>query len=922
MAIHRHRPTVSTAGRALVLAIAAVLVAQPVATAAPAPAPPNDGSGGPAATLQVPSGEVATIETDDHGVSHIYADSAYALFYANGYVQARDRLFEMAVLRHVALGDSASFLGPGQLSSDLTVKRDLYTREELARQLREAPEDIQRSVQAYSDGVNRFIAEAQARDKMPSEFGLLGHAPEPWTPVDTAATVAYLIGFFGVAGGSELDTARTVGQLEETLGSEAAAYQALGDVNELEVDDSYTTIPEEDLTRDFGVDEDDLSASDPAVQEQLDLVDAAEAAEPWSRPADAGHDGAQAQASLDLRTYGGPAQELRMGPPAPSAEEGAEDGSDEVRSFGEVGDALPGFEWGSNALLVNGSKTSTGEPVMFGGPQTGYLKPSALYEIGLHGAGYDVTGVGVASAPGVVIGRTPDLAWSVTSGIDDQVDTVALELDPDDRHRYRWDGEWKRMDCREVTHRYQPTPATLATGAQPASRVLVQEVCRAGPKDQMPVVAWSPEHDVAFAQERTIWMEEADSAALWLRLGTVDTEDAFKETLRDFSFTFNFNLASPDGISYLHTGRVPVRDADLDPRLPRPAGSDNAWQGELVGDDLGTWAEDPSTGYYAQWNNAPVEGWTSGDNRHTWTGAHRVETLDRFVQGELEKDGAMSWSDTADVLEEAATHDPYARHLVPQVLGASTQVADDHPDVLGALQGWAADDYAWADADDDDRYDHEGHAVYDELARELTEHVLGDELDEETPTYQFEPQPRDHAADHGPLATPLILLEQALSGDTAHDWCDDVTTATDETCNDVVDAALRDTKADLAEDFGTSDVDAWHADEHTSEFVSLGAQSGEEIPMVNRGSWNQVVALGQGLDESKGVLPPGNSGLVTATDLAQGRERPNVGNQLPLYEDFAYKPLPITPDEVDQVTTSERSLLVPGLPAGPSASPG
>src|SRR5688572_12700683 len=53
----------------------------------------------------------ATIKTDEYGVSHIYADDAYTLFYANGYVQARDRLFQLDVLRHVGYGDSAMVAG-------------------------------------------------------------------------------------------------------------------------------------------------------------------------------------------------------------------------------------------------------------------------------------------------------------------------------------------------------------------------------------------------------------------------------------------------------------------------------------------------------------------------------------------------------------------------------------------------------------------------------------------------------------------------------------------------------------------------------------------------------------------------------------------------------------------------------------------
>lgn len=115
--------------------------------------------------------------------------------------------------------------------------------------------------------------------------------------------------------------------------------------------------------------------------------------------------------------------------------------------------ALSGFRWGSNALAVDGEHTETGEPMLFGGPQMGYFSPPVIHEIGLHGAGFDVAGIGVVGTPSVVIGRTPEFAWSVTSGYDDQVDTIAVELHPEDRHRYWWNGEWRRMETETVVHR-------------------------------------------------------------------------------------------------------------------------------------------------------------------------------------------------------------------------------------------------------------------------------------------------------------------------------------------------------------------------------------------------------------------------------------------------------------------------------------
>lgn len=65
-----------------------------------------------------------------------------------GNVQARDRLFQMDILRHFARRDRASVLGPSQLPSDVQVIRDLYSTQELERQYENAFDRFRRSCRA------------------------------------------------------------------------------------------------------------------------------------------------------------------------------------------------------------------------------------------------------------------------------------------------------------------------------------------------------------------------------------------------------------------------------------------------------------------------------------------------------------------------------------------------------------------------------------------------------------------------------------------------------------------------------------------------------------------------------------------------------------------------------------------------------
>jgi hypothetical protein len=116
----------------------------------------------------------------------------------------------------------------------------------------------------------------------------------------------------------------------------------------------------------------------------------------------------------------------------------------------------------------------------------------------------------------------------------------------------------------------------------------------------------------------------------------------------------------------------------------------------------------------------------------------------------------------------------------------------------------------------------------------------------------------------------------------------------------------------LTEQFGMSDPTLWRLPVRTTKFRNLSASKSEEIPMVDRGSMNFVVALDEGLSGSKIVNPPGNSGHFSVDEFAQlrasGDEPERLTDQLSLYKNFEYKPLPITREQVEQVA-EERDVL-------------
>lgn len=136
-------------------------------------------------SLQLPGLE-AQVEVlrDRWGVPHIYAQNTHDLFLAQGFVHAQDRLFQLELNRRTALGRLSELFGPLALDTDRAVRTFGFAR--LGRQdWADAAEDLRQAILAYTQGINAFLEHPSS--KLPIEFTLLNHRPEPWQPEHTAA---------------------------------------------------------------------------------------------------------------------------------------------------------------------------------------------------------------------------------------------------------------------------------------------------------------------------------------------------------------------------------------------------------------------------------------------------------------------------------------------------------------------------------------------------------------------------------------------------------------------------------------------------------------------------------------------------------------------------------------------------------------
>jgi len=123
-----------------------------------------------------------TVTCDAQGVPSIQASNLDDLLFAQGFITAQDRLWQMDALRRHASGQLAEILGPSMVEHD-RLQRTLQVSEAADRAIATLPADQLHQLQAYARGVNAFIA--QSSSHLPVEFHLLHYTPAPWTPRDT-----------------------------------------------------------------------------------------------------------------------------------------------------------------------------------------------------------------------------------------------------------------------------------------------------------------------------------------------------------------------------------------------------------------------------------------------------------------------------------------------------------------------------------------------------------------------------------------------------------------------------------------------------------------------------------------------------------------------------------------------------------------
>jgi penicillin amidase len=166
--------------------------------------------------LQGLKGENVEIVRDQWGIPHIYAENNHDLFFAQGFVQAQDRLWQLEINRRTANGTLSEVFGEIAIDTDRTARTFGFAR--LGHiDFDNAEDEVKEAILAFTDGVNAFLKNPKC--KLPVEFTLLRHKPDPWTPYDSCAFTRVMLWQLSHAWYGEIVRAKII----EKVGSERAA---------------------------------------------------------------------------------------------------------------------------------------------------------------------------------------------------------------------------------------------------------------------------------------------------------------------------------------------------------------------------------------------------------------------------------------------------------------------------------------------------------------------------------------------------------------------------------------------------------------------------------------------------------------------------------------------------------------------------
>ena len=770
---------------------------------------------------------------DDKGAWFVTGEETAPLrdvFEAVGYAVAVDRLWQAELYRRTGRGAMAEIFGPDFLAADMLTRTINRSDEEIETAFQNLKQEEKDVIEGYVAGFNRRIEDLEADPSLlPFEFKALGFSPAPWTCLDIMAWSANLLRYFD-------PEATNQHQIENMT-----LYLSLAEAFPADFRDMF-----EDLRW----------TNDP---EALTVIRSATE---------------KSASSVRAGTLGGSSKSLAaeidpsMLPDLKKAAQRIVDTRKQIEENLKKANAF--VKMGSYAWTVAGTKTASGNPIIYSGPQMGFSVPAICQEGSIQAGGLHISGMAVPGLPGLLIGRTPHHAWSMQVANAHTTDFY-IEFPSD-----------------VYFHRYETIRVAGAEDVVlPVYRSSHGPIVNPMPYDESEVGIFNP----PIAWKYSHWEVESAVVRAILGLARAQSMDEFGAALEFVPVSMHFCYADIDGnIAYWMSGRDPVRPAG-EWRLPQGFFSlQGVPQLEWDANVLKPRSTERNTplGFYGGWNNKNAPDIESGFNAANMQFGvfHRAHVVDEY----LSSHDNLTFGELRDLALNIATTDSFGlrggnpwQFASPYFTSAVAEAGEnsERQAALDLLSAW------------DGHFVDGGESEWVAGENLADAWVLMDAWIREVLSLAFEDELGDLYESESALVLFNVLLH-GLAGENSgivnrYDWFSNLSDpAAPQTAPDTIVAALDATLSNLGER-------PWRVgqrDEIILEHDLLGEV--HSLPYSSRSTFAHIVEFApEGPVRVESMFLLGESGTILMDDMGAPVFDDNFFSMAPIYDTFAHRAFPV-----------------------------
>jgi len=734
-------------------------------------------------TLTIPGLEnEVTCYYDEWGIPHIFAETDEDMLFTIGYVHARDRLFQLDMVRRLFTGKVAEILGEYALPSDIRMRNLCLERsasESWNLYLAENPDSsIVSGLNAYADGINYYIEHLSAHE-LPLEFRLLNYKPSSWLPHYSIAYGKYMALGLAHDGFREFIVALLATSFSDAEMLELFPLNnTVGIIPVLPNYGNYTSPPSSPDSVHSSTEVDEHSVPPEVINSIFQIL--------------ADKDRAN-QIVIDKNN------------------------GFTVEDYSTIFDTIIG----SNNWVIDGNVSTTGYPILANDMHLQLVMPSVWYEIQHASAesGINVYGFSFVGAPGVVAGHTKYASWGFTNVGADVTDYFYYKESSDGTQFLNgtvWQDYDVQFDMIPVKGSTDYNLSIKFTGHGPIISPDISSVVN--DSGYAPIsMRWTGHDDLIYGTPDYLFRAI-------MQFWKCQTLSDFIEAQKDWGVPGqNLAIATSDGhIAIRPVANYPIRPEGNWGRNPKN-GSDpsNDWLGYIPYNELAV-AHDPEQHFLSSTNQK-----TTGPDYPYFMGSffapgYRSRSITQLIQEKIDADEKISAEDMK--LFQSNIIDTSVEAFQPVWSTIDTKGNTTLQAALNYMLDWGGSEYSSGEM----HRDIVAPTIFTEWLEFLRVNTFADEF-ADAPERVRNRYPQDNILEN------MTLYHESVK------WFDDISTPEMETIDDVAYKSLVDAVNYLSSQWGldTTDMDDWVYGEYHKLFplhlTELGPFNAGPYPFYGNG---------------------------------------------------------------------------------------